>query len=158
MNIFFLDKSPALAARAHIDKHVVKMILELAQLLSTAHHILTPSPHPSLYAACYVNHPCGKWVRASVWNYRWTYELFKELCKEYTYRYGKIHATESKLLHVLAPPPTYIPGVDMTPPAQAMPDDCKDGNAVVAYRNYYNTHKRSIATWTRRQVPTWWKV
>jgi hypothetical protein len=43
MNIFYLDHDPALAAQYHCDKHVVKMILELGQLLSTAHRLQTSS-------------------------------------------------------------------------------------------------------------------
>jgi len=40
VNIFYLDKNPKIAAEMHCDKHVVKMITETAQLLSTAHRIL----------------------------------------------------------------------------------------------------------------------
>lgn len=40
MNIFWLDNDPATNARYHCDKHIVKMIVEYAQLLSTAHRVL----------------------------------------------------------------------------------------------------------------------
>ena len=40
MNIFYLDKDPAVSASMHLDRHVVKMCTEYAQLLSTAHRLL----------------------------------------------------------------------------------------------------------------------
>ena len=40
MNIFYLDKDPKVCAKMHVDKHCVKMIVEYAQLLSTAHRVL----------------------------------------------------------------------------------------------------------------------
>lgn len=106
MNIFYLDESSALAAQYHCDKHVVKMILESAQLLSTAHRVLDgkkvfeehrgkfkeryrmPGPlETSLYEAAYVKHPCSLWARESFENYMWLYWLFIRLLDEYTYRY-----------------------------------------------------------------------
>lgn len=40
MNLFYVDADPTVAAQSLGDKHVVKMILETAQMLSTAHRIL----------------------------------------------------------------------------------------------------------------------
>ncbi len=40
MNIFYLDSDPRICAQMHNDKHCVKMILEYAQLLSTAHRVI----------------------------------------------------------------------------------------------------------------------
>ena len=40
MNIFYLSTNTDECARYHCDKHVVKMILETAQMLSTAHRVL----------------------------------------------------------------------------------------------------------------------
>ena len=40
MNIFFLDTDPKRCAKMHNNRHCVKMILEYAQLLSTAHRVL----------------------------------------------------------------------------------------------------------------------
>lgn len=44
MNIFVLDRDPYIAAQMHCDKHVIKMICEYAQLLSTAHRQLDGTP------------------------------------------------------------------------------------------------------------------
>ena len=40
MNIFYLHKDPKVCAEQHLDKHVVKMLIEYAQLMSTAHRML----------------------------------------------------------------------------------------------------------------------
>ena len=118
MNIFYLDKHYRTCAKQHVDKHVVKMIVEYAQLLSTAHRVLDGEEYEgrtannrrirrfkmansnienTLYKASHINHPSAIWVRESSQHYWWLYLLFRELCIEYTHRYGKIHSTESKL-------------------------------------------------------------
>lgn len=153
MNIFFLDKDPKKAAEYHVDKHVVKMILETAQLLSTAHHCCNSSKE-ELYKATHINHPCSKWVRQSKANYNWTYQLFYHLCNEYTLRYGKIHKTDTKLREVLSETPN-ISDTEFTSPAQAMPDYCKNEDPVVAYRTYYIKEKHRFATWKFRNKPNW---
>ena len=98
MNIFYLSSCPVDAASFHCDKHVVKMILEYAQLLSTAHHVLDGDDAPEgIYKCTHKNHPSAVWARETNNNYRWLYDLFLELGKEYTYRYGKEHLTIKKL-------------------------------------------------------------
>jgi hypothetical protein len=177
MNIFFLDRDPKRAAQMHIDKHVVKMILEYAQLLSTAHRILdgTLSVGKSesgrkktsyvlmdnrdsiLYAATHVNHPSAVWCRQTSMNYDWLYSLFVETCNEYTYRYGKIHLTDDKLRHVLSHRPKNIGKSEIwQDPTPAMPDTYKvAGDGVQSYRNYYVGDKRDMSRWTNREMPTW---
>lgn len=101
MNIFILCWVVDLCAHWHFDKHVVKMILELAQLLSCAHHV-AGSEVPGMYRKTHVNHPCSQWVRAHRNNYLWTASLALALCKEYSARYGgKQHKTQA-LLEVLS--------------------------------------------------------
>lgn len=156
MNIFVLSLNARRAAEMHLDKHVVKMILEYAQLLSTAHRILDGDDvDDSLYKATHKNHPCAKWARASYCNYYYLYNLFCFLCQEYTYRYGKIHATETKLKHVLKKFPKNIPKGEITTWAQAMPEQYKDECVVQAYRKYYINDKRNIANWSKRPIPYW---
>lgn len=159
MNIFYLDENFKKAAEYHNDKHVVKMILETAQLLCTAHHILDPNkPHTNLYRLTHKNHPCAIWVRNGINNYRWLYNLFCSLCDEYTFRYGKVHMTDKKLRKILKKAPANIPNVAFTEPLQAMPEEVKSSCSVTAYRNYYNKHKKHLATWTKRQVPEWFET
>lgn len=154
MNIFILDLDPELCAQYHCDKHVVKMILETAQLLSTAHHVLD-GPRSDLYKPTHVNHPCAVWLRESVANYMWTYSLFRELSREYTYRYGKDHKSWILLGDILSSPPANIPDCGPTPMALAMPDKYKCPFPVHAYRDYYCGDKARMLKWTKRETPPW---
>ena len=93
MNVFILDENPALAARYHMDVHVVKMVLESAQLLSTCFlHFDIVGDKSKVYKPTHPNHPCSVWLRESFSNVVWLYQLLKELLYEYTYRFGRIHA------------------------------------------------------------------
>ena len=58
MNIFHLHKDPKICAEYHCDKHVVKMILETAQMLSTAinEHSMGIA-QDRLYKPAYPKHP-----------------------------------------------------------------------------------------------------
>jgi hypothetical protein len=94
MNIFFLHWDPRICAIMHVNSHVLKMIIELTQMLCTTHHI-TESKYKPPYKATHKNHPCTIWVRMSTDNYKYTVNLGLELSKEYTYRYGKIHKCQS---------------------------------------------------------------
>lgn len=177
MNIFILDTNPFTAAPYHCDKHVPKMIVESAQMLSTAHRVLDGTEYIDdsgkrkikrwrmsdetfesvLYKACYVNHPCNIWVRESYHNYQWLFELFCNLCKEYTLRFNKTHLTEIKLIEVLHSLPLKIPRVEQTPFAQCMPDQYKDADPVTAYRNFYLYDKSRFAKWDKlNNQPEWW--
>lgn len=152
MNIFVLSNEPDVCAQMHCDKHVVKMVLETAQLLSTAHHI-HGTWTPDMYKPTHMHHPCTKWVCESDANYWWASHLFMELCNEYTHRYGKVHKSEG-LLDALYPKKAVVN--DMTPFALAMPDKYKVACPVTSYRNYYLGDKAYMATWTNRNEPEWW--
>ena len=154
MNIFLLDFNARRAAQYHCDKHVVKMILETAQLLFTSHWVLAPEGlPPSAYKKTHANHPCAIWVRESLANYIWLCTLGKELCAEFTYRYGKIHKTQFHLEWLIEHPPLGLLDVGITTLRLAMPDECKHPNAVTAYRTYYRESKRRLLTYTRREPP-----
>lgn len=156
MNIFFLDCDAAMAAKYHNDRHCVKMILETAQLLSTACHE-HGVVHPDLYKPTHKNHPSAIWVRESRNHYDWALLLMWHLCQEYTERYGKVHKCASKLT-MFALFSVAIPNQGwLRSPPQCMPDDCKGVNTVEAYRKYYMTHKRHIAQWKTGVTPAWWK-
>lgn len=162
MNIFFLDFSARLAAEYHCDKHVVKMILETAQLLFAAHWVLTGGANlpPGSYKKTHVNHPCAVWARQSRENYIWLADLGWWLCKEYQYRYGadKRHKTEDHIVWLRSNPPDGFHTEGNTPIALAMPDEYKCANPVEAYRAYYRENKmkvRGIVNYTRRPAPAW---
>jgi len=180
MNIFYLDRSPDIAAQYHNDKHVRKMILEYAQLLSTAHRVLDGEQYQGLsentgrrvkrwkinesdgreeilYKATHVNHPSAKWVRESADHYAWTYCLFDSLSKEFEYRWGKQHATWIKLRSWLQSlPNNLINTAGWADPPQAMEDEYRLPNSVDAYRNYYIHGKSHLAQWTKRNKPDWY--
>jgi len=182
MNIFYLHKDPKTCAQQHCDKHVVKMIIEYAQLLSTAHRILDGTQYLDktangrnikrwkiddarefvLYKASHINHPSGVWVRQSLDHYQWLWNLASELCQEYRYRYGgdtdKQHKT-SLVIQNLSFAPNNIPRMGLfSEPPQAMPADAKiPGDSIAAYRNYYKLYKTRFATWKNRPIPEWYK-
>jgi len=181
MNIFILNNDPIIAAQEQCDKHVVKMIVESAQMLSTVHRMLDgvmerrPSKSGSmlqywklndqreniLYKACHFNHPSTVWTRESKANYQWHYKHFIALCDEYTYRYGKVHSTDTKLRIALQQIPTNIPEKHMTPFKLAMGSnpECMLEDAVESYRRFYETkQKRFTMVWTKRPVPKWFNA
>lgn len=156
MNIFYLSKDPKECTEFHNDKHVVKQILEYAQLLSTAHRVLDfPTGfHNNLYKLTHKNHPSAVWVRTSKENYKYTFKLLLELTKEYTHRYGKKHKTET-LLEFLMYYPDGITKVEFTEPPKCMPEDFHKDSVVESYREYYRIGKQHLLQYTNRKEPKW---
>jgi hypothetical protein len=179
MNIFYVHETPSICAQQHVDKHVVKMILEYAQLLSTAHrvldgvesiglsktgrkakrYVLSDQRDSILYNATHLNHPSAKWTRHSACNYRWLFKLWIELMREYNYRYGKIHSS-ARLIPHLKELPKNIQENGFSAPWRAMPDEYKfDRNepdyTVKSYRAYYNGAKTNMFNWKNRPTPEW---
>jgi len=185
MNIFVLSNDPIEAAHTHCDAHVRKMIVEAAQMLSTAHRILDgalvmePKTLESgkvkmvkrwrlinltldnlLYEVTHDNHPSNIWTRATRANYKWHYELFCALCDEYTFRYGKIHKTDSELRFVLGQFPANLQDGPLTqfPLAMKSEPQCIDHNDPIgSYRKFYFTKASKFSmTWKKRGAPHWW--
>lgn len=165
MNIFRLDDCPTRSAQLQCDKHVVKMIVESAQMLSTAHRLIDGRKigklwvHPHLddvlYKASHVNHPCNIWVREGVENYHWLSKHFEALCKEYTHRYGKIHATWRRLGGPLFSTPSKLPQ-GSTPFRMAVGEHPWKGSIVETYRSFYCTkQERMSMVWSKREIPEW---
>jgi hypothetical protein len=147
MNIFYLDKDPVKAAQVQYNKHVVKMILESAQMLCTAHHCYGDKDQVENvpYKQAHLNHPSTVWTRRSKSTYMWLYDHMMALGDEYTKRYGKTHLSITKCKDFLAIPPRHIQGDDWCQPPQAMPDEYKDKCSVQAYWNYYIGEKHVVA-------------
>ena len=180
MNIFYLHNDPKTCAEWHVDKHVSKMLVEYAQLMSTAHRVLDGDEYTDysknnrkvkrwrlqndnaeqiVYKACHVNHPSAIWVRQSVSHYKWLYDLWCELHKEFIYRYEKPHASYTLLSELLRTVPTNIPNTNFTEPPQAMkqfPQCMVEGDSISAYRNFYREAKKTFANWKKRDVPQWY--
>jgi len=176
VNIFYIDENPVQAAQWMVDKHVVKMILESAQLLSTAHRVLdglevegktatgrkvrrwifNDSRENVIYLATHINHPSAVWCRQSVENYNWLVDHFFALMQEYTYRYNKTHKCYGELSYMLQSPPHNLKEWDWTPMPSAMADEYKiSEDPLTNYRNYYKIGKSTMHKWTNREKPEW---
>lgn len=152
MNIFVLDECPQKAAEYSCDKHVVKMVLETAQLLSTA---LQQNGVKTTYKATHINHPCAIWARKTKGNYKWLYRHFICLLDEYFKRYGKIHSC-NRLTKELHPDNFKNSNNDQTMFSLAMPEQYKSDDPVKSYRAYYLGEKYSFAKWRLGNEPDWW--
>jgi hypothetical protein len=173
MNIFALDSDASRAAQYHNDRHCVKMILESAQLLSTAHHVLDGEycvkRVRGVLRPTHNNHPCAVWTRQTAANYRWLHTLMVILAQEYTLRYGKVHLFGRKIFKNVPPlihgletlperiAPTFM-NQELTPFAQAMPIEYRRADPVEAYRLYYFYEKHHLGTWRlpHTAAPDWW--
>lgn len=179
MNIFVLDNCPIKSAQLQCDKHVVKMIVESAQMLSTAHRMLDGAEErrPSksgktnvkywvlpdarenvLYKAVHMYHPCTVWTCESKANYDWHYKHFVALCDEYTHRYEKIHLTDTLLRDILKLSPKNIPDCPQTEFKLAMGSnpECMFKDVVKSYRAFYQTkQERFTMLWSKREIPNW---
>ena len=146
MNIFYLHKDPREAARLQYNKHVVKMILESAQMLCTAHHCYGDKWQKENvpYKQAHLNHPSTVWARRSKATYMWLFKHMMGLGYEYWLRYGKQHLSISKCSMFLSKPPAHIQGEEFVQPPQAMPDEYKDPCSIQAYWNYYIGEKHVV--------------
>ena len=142
MNIFYLDEDPKLAAIYQYNKHVVKMILESAQILCTVHRHFGNNDVP--YESTHKNHPSTVWVRQNSIHYDWLYDHMRALGEEYYVRYGKTHLSITKCKDLVYLPPG-IPTIKFQQPPQCMPDEYKDKCSVQAYWNYYIGEKHKVA-------------
>lgn len=170
MNLFILDNDLDRSAEFHVNSHVVKIILEAAQLLCAAHWVsetigfaprkLTSSEldlcrsavTDEFYGFSHPNHPCAIWVRSSLDNFEWTHCYAHALDSEKIYRYGTSHKSIEVINRIPIP---QFSRVGLTPFAQAMPEQYKNEDAVTAYRNYYNGEKQHLFDWKYRERPYW---
>jgi hypothetical protein len=187
MNIFYIDENPVVAAQWMVDRHVVKMILESAQLLSTAHRILdgneiqlevqveqedgkvktrkkkwwllNDAREEVIYSATHINHPSAIWCRSSIQNYDWLVDHFFALMEEYTYRYEKTHKCFGEISYMLQSPPKNLTEYDMTTMPSCMADEyIICSDPIKNYRNYYKMGKTHLHKWKKRNPPEWLNV
>ena len=151
MNIFVVDNDPVVAATMLCDKHVVKMIVETAQMLCT---VGRSNGYETRYRSTHAKHPCTLWAGQSKQNWDWLVKHGLSMCEEYTRRYGRRHKTHD-VIESLARLPIDLPTTGLTPFAQAMPDQYKGDDPVEAYRNYYKGEKSGFAKW-KTSTPSWW--
>lgn len=153
MNIFVLDYDLEKCAEYHVDKHVSKIILEVAQMLCSVQHVIgTNEDIP--YKLAFKNHPCSRWARETRENYIWLCQYGIALSKEFGYRYHKLHKSSKVVFWCYNNIPE-LKSSSLTPFTLAMPDDVKNKDAVVSYREYYNKYKRHLFNWKNRDIPYW---
>ncbi len=156
MNIFFLDEDPRKCAICHFDKHCVKMCLEYCQILCSVNHLNGQNNVP--YKATHLNHPAIIWCNSSLDNYKWLLSLAKCLFEEYTHRYGRTHASESKAFYWCSLNLPNIPSTGITTRPLIMDKEFIIGmDPIESYRNLYIKGKRHLANWKNRNPPEWWK-
>lgn len=183
MNIFVLDLNAATAARYHCDKHVRKMVIESAQMLTCAYYFgsgiktnkeldarradidaifkgfprVDADGRPNPYRISHPNHPCTIWTSASANNFSWHRLLAIALAAEYRLRWGKEHAVEPILKWMLNNDPSGITGFELTPFPQAMPNCFRGPDPVQAYRRLYHWKASvfSVAWKAPRAIPEW---
>ena len=152
-----LDEDPRRAAIDQCNKHVVKMIVESAQMLCAALRQAHPVRQQP-YRATHVNHPCARWVRAAPANAAWLFAHAKSLGSEYTKRYGRRHKTENAL-DVIGPQLVPADWRDHTPFVMAMPLEWQCDDVVTSYRAFYIAEKSRFARWApRTRPPAWWPL
>ena len=156
MNIFHLDKDPKICAEYHCDRHVVKMVLETAQMLSTAYRKHC-GDDILLYKSAYPKHPMTIWVGESVENFSYAWYLGTYLGLEYKIRYKKIHKS-SNIINLFnwgrfQNVEDRFPMKEFTRPPLCMPDEYKSDDYIHSYRNYYNGDKKRFAKYTNTSTP-----
>ena len=153
MNIFFLDETPEFSAEYLCDKHIPKMFLESAQMLSTAIQRHT-GELDYLYKSAYPKHPMTIWVGDSGGNFNWSMRLLDQLLYQYTMRYNKVHKTIRIYESLLGKHTRWqCWKTEFTPPPQCMPDEYKHKDYITAYKQYYIGEKKRFAKYTGVDTP-----
>ena len=177
MNLFFLDVDPKKCVEYHCDKHIVKMILEIVQMMYTAHIILKTKDLPSDHYKKISNHlhPTAVWIRICNENYLYAAEVAYSIASEYKLRYNKTHSCEKHSIWLKNNLPSFdniqdysgskkkivfgncdiFNSLGMTPIPLCMPDDCYLFDTIQSYRKYYLNYKTHFAKWTERPIPYW---
>lgn len=184
MNLFYLDSDLDTNAEYHVDQHVVKIITEAAQLLTSAVWVDSllgyvprvlnseerqliseaKSKEPAIeertftrFLPTHINHPCAVWVRTSRSNYEWTYSYCDALNAEYQYRYNKNVNHKSFDAAFNLPDLRSLPDKGDTVRPLCMPDKYKLDDPIESYRAYYMGDKAELAKWKNRDKPDWWR-
>lgn len=185
MNIFYLDNDPAKAAKDLVDKHIVKMPLESAQMLSTVHRLLDgqtfeattlhkkkvlhllPGETWNIDSNDQItieNQLCYKVAHAKHPSTVWTmqshsnYKWHVELFSAMLKEFSARYGkihSSQRLLPFLSNLPKNIPIGDFTPPTPAMPEKYKTGDSLQSYRRYYAGDKWRFAKWKHQEIPMW---
>ena len=171
MNIFFLSLIPAEIAEMSCDQHVVKIQLEICQMLYTAWYYFNQEEyiHENApftkdgkrrgYRPAHKKHPMTMWVGSSLKNYIYACEIGIALTLEYTRRYGKIHTCAEHLVWLRNHHPSHFEEkrsdtayYSQEGIPECMPDDYKCESVVDAYQMYYMMEKMGFASYKELKV------
>lgn len=170
MNIFFLDSDIKKSAEYHVDKHVVKMRLELAQIACVAHHMTGTNTNIIPYKKTHQNHPSAIWTRESLANYNYVINLGLALCDELEFRFNTPYQKCYEVFNWLKENQPNIVDIGLTRPKLAInfeeyyiKEQIQDyvNNesdfdwAIKNYREYYKKGKTHLYAWKKRNKPNW---
>lgn len=168
MNIFFLHKNPVASSNMYGDKHVGKIILEIAQMCSTAlhrHGLSDIAP----YKPAYENHPMTRWVGDSSGNFEYAITLATGLSTQWHERFKSSHKSIDAIMDItisaIISERIYkaFPQYDFTLPPLCMPDEHKPDDytsfddTIEAYRRYYKHDKTAMHSWSHDIIPDFLK-
>jgi hypothetical protein len=162
VNFFYLDTNPKKCAEYYCNKHVLKIPIEIAQILSKIHHELQSGiNYESIYKnSLVVKNTLGPyiWAIESLENYLWTCNLGIELINEFKLRYNKeSHKTEDILKFLLYNPPK-LPKIGITKFRGTNRYDMfqyVSKDPVECARYNYAEMKCANDKWTKREIPNW---
>lgn len=148
MNIFAINPDPGVSARMLADRHVVKMCLETAQIVST----IAGGP----YRPTHSRHPSVLWAASSPEALSWTVRHGLALGEEYTHRYSRTHKSIAALEQAVELLGGFA-SLSTADPAEYRyvgPDEhARDPSPYVSYlRAKYGAWKRP-PRWTNRAIP-----
>jgi hypothetical protein len=174
MNIFVVDSHPRLAAQQLPDKHIVKMPLEMCQMVSIIYskwyhnwgevYKADRTPYDTKKGA-FRNHPCTIWLSKSHKNLAWGIAHGLALTTEYTFRYGKIHSCtktlfEAKKLFHKKVGKSILMYSMVEDFVRAMPDELKYNKSIdtfTAYKSYIKSKSWVASNYLRvpERKPEW---
>lgn len=162
MNIFILERNAdgsidwVRSAESHDNYRIVKMPLEVSQMLSTAlNELMGEKVAP--YKSTHKNHPCNLWARESYANFRNLVVHGYALCNEYARRFHKTHKCQNVIQECARIASVVNPlwhTTASTEPPLCMPEQYRDySNIVDSYRLFYS-HKPRMR-YPKNKIPEW---
>jgi len=168
MNIFVLDHCPKKAAEYNCDKHVSKIVVEIAQMAANCFSLNTLKSAPPNFSGqprkhSYFNHPVSKWMRETLGNLLWSIDHAFTLESERLYRGYNPHFSMrfirwvadnfDKSIVVDGPQTEFAVAIAPTMRCRQHPS-FNSLDPIAKYRLYY-MYDKPFVTWTRREKPHW---
>lgn len=156
MNIFYLSQCAYTSAEWMHEKHTVKMVLESAQILSTAVQMNIMETDNRLFKCAHIYHPSVKWVSESIWHYEWLMRHYQALSAKYARVFNRDHIAYTRLISYLREYYDLFPDNGFRHPPLCMPDKYKvHDSAEACYRAYYIGEKLRNRCYYKFPEPFW---